>query len=115
MDAKSFYEAASQPDAPDVMAFQLANVDADREKTFSKEGFDTITDQIHDFLVARTFGRWKLTKRGPKQLRVEVKLTWHNEPEELLEKGPPWYNLKDAAEGLTQVDGKNRIPKERDG
>ena len=113
MDAETFFQKAAETDYPNVMVFQLRSENPDKERTFSANGFNAITDNIHDFIVARTFGRWKLTKRGPKQLRIEVKLTWYNEPQELLEVGWPWYALDDVAEGLAEIDGQTRIPWDR--
>lgn len=114
MKAEEFYQMAMHPDFADEMTFQITADTDDPEKTFSREAFDETTDQIHDFLVARTFGRYKRTGRGPKKLQAHVVLKWVATDDDRLEaRGIPWYNLRDMAEGLTQVDGQNRLARRR--
>lgn len=94
-------------DASDEMAFVLRSEDADPEHSFSREGVQAITDQIHDFLMARTSGTWRKTGQAPKEMRAIVKLDWIGPEDEWLDQGPrPWFALDDK--GATPFDGEAR-------
>ena len=111
MDREEFYQEAMKPEFPNKMAFQLERVDTNEVVTFSLEGFEGITRQIHDYLMARTYAEYKRTGKGPKQLRVLVDLDFHTIPEDDLEIFPvPWYHLYDKPDQFTIVDSLNRLP-----
>lgn len=109
MNRNEFYQKAMTSKFGDAMVFQLNNTNSDPEITFSREAVDAVIEQLKDFVWARVFARYKHTNQGPKQLRLELKVDWFNEPEQLLEKGEPWYNLVDFADGLSRIDGKTRL------
>jgi hypothetical protein len=110
--ADEFYQLAKEPDFPDEMVFQLRLDDAAPEgNTFSSDGFNNISDQIHDFLIARTFARFKSTGVGPRELQAHVKLAWKSDTQFDLESigRIPWYDLNDVAQGLSIIDGEHRV------
>jgi hypothetical protein len=115
MDADQFYELAVDPNFPNEMIFSLNAVNPENPTTFSKEGVEGITDQLHHFLMARIFGSWKKTNMPPKHMKVHVSLTFddvsHDESE-LYDGALPWFSGEVDDIGLLQADGQHRIPRD---
>lgn len=110
MNAEEFWDMASKPDFDDHMSFQLTVEHPDLNRTFSKDGIDTITNQMHDFIIARIFAQFRKSGRGPRELQADVKLHWRSHPDYALDMAPsPWYSLVDHGEGLHLIDGTNRL------
>jgi hypothetical protein len=111
MDRNDFYQEAMKPEFPNKMSFQLERTDPDDGVTFSKEGFEGISNQIHDYIMARTYAEYKRTGKGPKNLRIMVDVDFRTIPEDDLEIfGIPWYHLYDQPEKFSIADGLNRLP-----
>lgn len=106
IDTEEFYQAMMQPEAPDEMDFALTYVHPEKDRTFSKEGLESVLDQVHAFVMARLYGRWKGTGVPPQRLTVHVQLDWEGKPGNV-----PFYLLDIETRGMTQADGEHRIPR----
>lgn len=115
MDSDEFYKLAVDPDFPNEMIFSLNAVNPDNPATFSKEGVEGITDQIHYYMMARIFGTWKRTGVAPKYMKAVVSLSFDDKPHdesELYDGQLPWFSGETDDIGLLQVDGRHRIPRD---
>jgi hypothetical protein len=107
MKRDKMIEELVKPDAPDEMAFVLRSSDPDPERGFSKEGLDTIVENIQTFIAARVLAAYERDGKMPKNLRAVVNLDWIGPPDEFLNYGPrPWFALDDKGE--TPLDGSHR-------
>jgi hypothetical protein len=112
MEADEFYQAAKEPTFPDEMIFQIHAANPDNPGTFSRDGVNDTVDLMDAFIMARIFGTWKKTGLPPKHMKVHIKIEWEPEAELDLHTGEiPWFDGDLAGEGLTLVDGNNRIPR----
>lgn len=104
-----FYQLALDPEFPDKMLFSITAQHDEKDKTFSREGIESVTDQIHDFIMARIFGHWKATDDAPKEMEIEVNIRWKAQSETQLQEGDYPYYSAELLTGLKQVDGSARL------
>jgi len=105
LSAPEFYEQVMQPGFPNEMVLSLYNENPDNPNSFSEEGFNDVTDKIHDFIVARTLGHWYETGEPPKRVGISITLVWGDEVEgkdELADGYRPYYFGQDRGMGRTQ-------------
>jgi len=104
-----FYDKAQQPDFPDEMVFRITAENPDNPGTFSKEGMNGLSDNFYTFLLARVFARWQKTGKPPKGMTVHISIDWDDTGEREI----PWfhYEMVEGDTGLTQIDGRHRIPR----
>jgi len=112
MHEEDFWQFAQQPDFGDAMVFQLTAENPENTGTFSKEGFDDITDKVQMFLTARVFSNWQQTGEPPRKMRFTVSIDWDTKPLDELSDGIPWFAGATDDIGLTQIDGEKRIPRD---
>jgi len=112
MEADEFYGMAKEPGFPDEMIFQIHAANPKNEGTFSREGITDTVELMDAFIMARVFATWKKTGNPPKHMKMHVKIEWEPETNIALQIGDiPWFDGDLAGNGLTQVDGENRIPR----
>ena len=110
-DIDTFYKLVVHPNFNDEMDFRLTAANPENTGTFSKEGIDGITDQIHAFIMGRVFGRWGKTGKPPKEMTVHLRIEWADVVAEDL----PWYKFKMMPNetGMEAIEGKSRIPRSK--
>lgn len=114
MDREAFFEAMTEPDAPDEMAFVLRRDQPDG-RAFSVEGVQAMSYQVHDLILARTLAHWRRTGEPPRNVQIDVQLRF-DQPDDAVTDDrlartsiPPWYALDDVGAGMTSPDGTIRL------
>lgn len=110
MNARDFYEQATQPSFPDVMDFQIRVANPKNDGTFSREGIQDTIALVDNFVMARTLARWRKTGRPPKVMRIEVEVKWEEDPN-IADGWNPYFDGDVAGTGLTQIDIENLAPR----
>lgn len=105
-EREQFFEAASVPEFPNRMAFEVGRSQRDKDATFSKEAISTTTENIQAFVLARVLGEWKKKGIAPQEMNIEVTVKFdQNKGKRKLEQGNiPWWNLDDPELGMTDID-----------
>lgn len=107
VDRRTFYEHAMQKDFPDSMDFELKTTDP--ESTFSMEGFESIAQQIKNFLMARTYAH---DMANHMRIRVDLAFNesgvWTKRVVDLGVTGIPWFEIA-ADPGMDTIDGAARL------
>jgi hypothetical protein len=108
LNRDTFLKMQMGPDGEDQMNFVLRSGDPNPEHFFSLEGVENITQQIRDYVLARTLAKYNRTGKAPKNVSVNVKLDWSGPSNLALElRGVPWYGADDH--GPTPIDGDRRV------
>lgn len=112
MDADEFYKTAMEPGFMDEMVFQIHAANPKNPGTFSKEGVENTVDLMQSFIIARLMGRWKRTGKPPKEMKMHLKIEWVTD-DDIADGWLPYFDADIRGNGLTQVDGQNRIPRNK--
>lgn len=93
-DRDAFFQAAARPEFPDEMLFEIARkvIDDDPEVTFSAEALNGMVDQMSAFVYARLLARFRNANRGPRQMRLHLKVSWDDADAASESKIPWWEN-----------------------
>lgn len=107
-DHQQFLVEVTRPRYGDRMVFQISRPlnDIEPERTFSGEAVETVMDNIRTFVMGRILTRNR-TVGGPKHLRLQVSLTWEEDPSLAagLSPIPYWYgqDLGDKGQPFEEV------------
>lgn len=108
MEARDFWRDMVEPTAPDEMHLALRR-EPEQEGTFSIESVGALTDNLHDFILARLHGRWQGTGEPPRRMTVQTRIVWDALPDDLMDMAPrPWWAADDTREGMLTIEEHRR-------